>query len=202
MDVPPSSAKKMKILVNTNIPLKRPEVAVRQAADLVLAKQSSLSSAQFAETLAEGIGSTAGCYQRCKSVRGKPRPLLVFEVDGANIDAFRGANIQTASRSVDLVGVCGIRCVLKRVAEPAEPDQNLSIRIKALVMKDVTRSDEIGVFFDVIRGNKASVVNAALDAEMPGEIVGPVDAHAADFVGAVVGTRDGCSSTELRDALS
>ena len=45
MDVPASNTKTMRILVNTNIPLKRPDDAVRQTAGPGLVELSTISSA-------------------------------------------------------------------------------------------------------------------------------------------------------------
>jgi hypothetical protein len=132
----------------------------------------------------------------------KPRPLLVFDINGANVDVFRGSNVQTASRSVNLVGIGGTRCVYECVAETAESYEDLSVRIKVLVMKDVARSDEVGVFFCVIGCMEAGVVNGAFDAEVPGEIEGSVGGKPADFIRAVVWIRDGAAASDLHTAHS
>ena len=77
------------------------------------------------------------------------RPVLIFEIEGANVKMPGGAQIHSAAEGHDSIGVgCSFISVSagRLISETAESKECLGIRGEAMIVKTVSWTDEVGIF--------------------------------------------------------
>lgn len=112
--------------------------------------------------------------------------MLIFEVNGANVDVSCGAHVQSASKSIDFIGIGGGGGGIAET-EASKADEDLGIGINPGVVKYVTRADKVRIFSDMTRRYEADIVNITFKADVPGEIKGSIRTETFDGRWTVVG---------------
>ena len=70
--------------------------------------------------------------------------------------------------------------------EYAKTAKDFYVRFEAVVMKDVTWTDQVTIFTDIVRSDDTGVVNRSLDTNVLGEVVSCVDGWPFVVSGSVI----------------
>jgi hypothetical protein len=129
----------------------------------------------------------------------KVQPLLRLEIEGANVDMFVDADIDTSAKSdySEGVGRGGEVEIAGLKLETTEAAGELSIALYAFALDHVARPDKVSALADVRRCVQRGPVHVTFYAEIMKKIVSSVDAEASDICFGVVGRGEGITTTKL-----